>query len=74
VSFNNKAETREAPVPLTGEQVLREFESFEQVKFGKDTRKRKQCEEENRWHNWRKKSIFFQLPYWQSLIAITCTT
>jgi hypothetical protein len=36
VSFNNKVETREAPTPLTGEQVLDEqFQSFEQVKFGK---------------------------------------
>ena len=62
-SFNNKAETREAPVPLSGDQVLRDYESFQQVTFGKDTRKRKQRDEENRWHNWRKKSIFFQLPY-----------
>jgi len=50
-SFNNKAETREAPVPLSGDQVLRDYESFQQVTFGKDTRKRKQRDEENRWHN-----------------------
>ena len=37
VSFNNKFEIREAPVPLTGAQVLEQFESFEQVKFGKTT-------------------------------------
>jgi len=37
VSFNNKVETREAPVALTGAQVLEQFESFEQVKFGKTT-------------------------------------
>ena len=37
--------------------------------FGKDTRKRKQRDEENRWHNWRKKSIFFELPYWESLLV-----
>ena len=42
ISFNNQLETREAPVPLTGEQVLRtseqvlqQYESFEQVTFGK---------------------------------------
>jgi len=28
VSFNNKAETREAPVPLSGEQVKQYYESF----------------------------------------------
>jgi len=41
VSFNNKVETREAPVPLTGAQVLEQFESFEQVKFGKTTASKK---------------------------------
>jgi len=59
VSFNNKVEHREAPVPLSGEQVLQQYESFEQVTFGRTTcKKRKQREEDNRWHNWRKKSIF----------------
>jgi hypothetical protein len=51
-------ETRESLVPLSGEQVLQQYESFEQVKFGKTSKKRKQHEEETRWHNWRKKSIF----------------
>ncbi|KAL6637481.1 hypothetical protein ACP70R_025053 [Stipagrostis hirtigluma subsp. patula] len=68
-SFNNSVETREAPVPLTGEQVLQQYESFEQVTFGKTTRKRKQREEETRWHNWRKKSVFFELPYWETLLV-----
>jgi hypothetical protein len=63
VSFNNKVETREPPVPLTGAQVLQQYEHFEQVTFGLATKKRKQQEEETRWHNWRKKGVFFQLPY-----------
>jgi hypothetical protein len=29
ISFNNKVETREPPVPLTDEQVLQQYESFE---------------------------------------------
>ena len=38
--------------------------------FGKASKKkRKQCEEETRWHNWRKKSIFFELPYWEALLV-----
>ena len=41
VSFNNKVEAKEAPVPLTGAQVLEQFESFEQVKFGKTTTSKK---------------------------------
>jgi hypothetical protein len=51
-------ETREPPVPLTSEQVLQQYESFEQVTFGQMTKKRKQRDEDIRWHNWRKKSIF----------------
>ena len=69
ISFNNKVETRDAPVPLTGAQVLQQYESFEQVTFGKMSNKRKQREEDTRWHNWRKKSIFFELPYWKDLLV-----
>ncbi|XP_040384294.1 uncharacterized protein LOC121056698 [Oryza brachyantha] len=69
VSFNNKVETRDAPMPLTGEEVLKQYESFEQVSFGNTTRKRKRREEERRWHNWWKKSIFFELPYWEKLLV-----
>ena len=54
---------REAPKPLTGEQVREQFQYVEQVSFGKTTKKRKQRDEQNRWHNWRKQSIFFELPY-----------
>jgi hypothetical protein len=50
-------------MPLTGDQVLQQFESFDQPKFGTTSKKRKQREEDNRWHNWRKNNIFFQLPY-----------
>jgi hypothetical protein len=68
VSFNNKVETREAPVPLTGAQILEEFESFEQVRFGKKASRKRKRDEDQRWHNWRKMSIFFELPYWSSLL------
>jgi hypothetical protein len=46
VSSNNKIETRDAPVPLIGDQELQQYESFGQVSFGKMSNKRKQCEEE----------------------------
>jgi hypothetical protein len=35
VSVNNKVETREAPEPLSGAQVLEQYSPFEQVEFGK---------------------------------------
>jgi hypothetical protein len=43
VIFNNMVETREAPVPLTGAQVLQQYESFEQVRFGKTTMTKKEA-------------------------------
>jgi hypothetical protein len=39
------------------------------VKFGKTSKKRKQHEEETRWHNWRKRSIFFEPPYRKTLLV-----
>lgn len=64
--FNNETEKRGAPVPLSSEQVEEQYKSFQQVIFG-PTKKRK-CDDEERWHNWRKKSIFFDLPYWKTLL------
>ena len=58
ISFNNKVKTREAPVPLTGQEVLVRYESFEKVRFGMKTSKKSKHDENKRWHNWRKKSIF----------------
>ena len=55
-------------MPLTGAQVIQQYESFEQPKFGTATKKRKQREEDSRC-NWRKKSIFFELPYWKKLLV-----
>ena len=57
-SFNNEVEIREAPVPLSGQQVLDQYETFDQVTFRKATTKKRKRDEDKRWHNWRKKSIF----------------
>jgi hypothetical protein len=35
VSFNNKVETREAPKPLSGAQVSEQYDTCEQIEFGK---------------------------------------
>ena len=67
--LQQQGRTRETPVPLTGAQVLEQFESFEQVKFGKTTAsKKRKRNEDKKWHNGRKKSNFFELPYWTSLL------
>ncbi|XP_042437052.1 uncharacterized protein LOC122023018 [Zingiber officinale] len=58
-SFNGHTEDRPPPTPLTGVEALRDLSNFKN-EFGK-TRKKKNdatCP-------WKKKSIFFELPYWQ---------
>jgi hypothetical protein len=62
MSFNNKEETREAPVLLSGQVVLDQYATFDQVKFGKDISKKRMRDEDARCHNWRKKSIFLRSP------------
>ena len=65
--FNNKEDNGEAPVALTGEQVLRELDSIQHAPFGRSNKRKRP--ETNCWHNWRKKSVFFQLPYWKHLLV-----
>jgi hypothetical protein len=43
VSFNNKVETREAPEPLSGTQLLEQYSTFEQVEFGKTMLSKKEA-------------------------------
>ena len=57
-SFDNTRETRQAPKPLSGDEVIEQYEKFEQTIFGKITGKRKR-DNEIRWHNWQKKKYFF---------------
>ena len=65
--FDNKTDHREAPVPLTGIQVLEQLESIQHAPFGRSNKRKRS--ETNNWHNWRKKSVFFQLPYWKHLLV-----
>ena len=65
--FNNKTENRDAPVALTGEEVLKELDSIQHEPFGRSNKRKRP--ETKPWHNWRKKSVFFQLPYWKHLLV-----
>lgn len=51
---------------LSGIDLLQQLESVKDFKFGKhpSNKKRKQTSGEL---NWTKKSIFFELPYWETL-------
>jgi len=46
--FNNKLESREAPLPLSGEQVLEQYQSFDQVTFGKTSSKKRKRDKDER--------------------------
>lgn len=58
-SFDGGKETGFAPIPLEGYQILEMLEGFE-VEFGKTSVNPKLP------FNWKKKSIFFELPYWKN--------
>ena len=71
-SFDGNKEHRATPKQLSGEDVLHQLDGMEHITLGKTSknkmsakRKREHVELE---HNWKKKSIFFQLPYWKTLI------
>ncbi|XP_059316109.1 uncharacterized protein LOC132066941 [Lycium ferocissimum] len=63
--FNGEVEKRSAPKALSGDDVLNQLSSLEDVTFGK-TQKKQKYEKSKGIHNWRKKSIFFKLPYWKN--------
>ena len=65
-AFDKTKEKDNAPVPLSGDDVLNHCSEFCQVPFGKTGTKRK-WDDTNSLYGWRKKSIFFELPYWSKL-------
>ncbi|KAL3838963.1 hypothetical protein ACJIZ3_023554 [Penstemon smallii] len=58
-AFNGKEEHRVSPPKLTGSMILNELDNFD-VKLGKLVKNNPKLP-----YNWRKKSIFFELPYWE---------
>ena len=66
--FNGEREHRQPPRTLSGEEVLQQLLRIEQVEFGKapdllQQKKRKRVQNSS---NWKKMSIFFELPYWST--------
>ncbi|XP_071925283.1 uncharacterized protein [Coffea arabica] len=66
--FNGEREHRQPPRTLSGEEVLQQLLRIEQVEFGKapdllQHKKRKRVQNSS---NWKKMSIFFELPYWST--------
>ncbi|KAF7131579.1 hypothetical protein RHSIM_Rhsim09G0057000 [Rhododendron simsii] len=64
--FDGKVDHRERPIDLTGEQILQQMSKGTYKPFGKHpSNKRKRGDPIL---NWTKKSIFFELPYWEKLL------
>jgi hypothetical protein len=66
-SFNKRAERRPPPIPLSGHDVLEELSGCVNV-FGKNEKGKRKRGERYLVHQWKKKSIFFELPYWRHLL------
>lgn len=66
--FNGKEELDPAPKPLTGEQVWKEVEAIN-YEWGKRIGKWK---DDGCTKCYKKRSIFFDLPYWKSLYVRHC--
>nr|XP_009772602.1 PREDICTED: uncharacterized protein LOC104222960 [Nicotiana sylvestris] len=72
VHFNGKIEQREPPIALSGSDILKQMEginnSFEKVpeSNAKGKRTRGKIIAEDGLKQWRKRSTFFDLPYWKS--------
>ncbi|XP_070024025.1 uncharacterized protein [Nicotiana sylvestris] len=64
--FDNTREERPAPQALSGYDVLAQLNTSLQGSMGDNTRNRKRDTE--RPDNWKKKSIFFELPYWRTVL------
>ncbi|XP_020243502.1 uncharacterized protein LOC109821753 [Asparagus officinalis] len=64
--FNGRTEHHMKSLELPVEKVLEQLDQLPNVNFGKHPLKRKRPYESIAL-NWRKKSIFFELPYWKEL-------
>ncbi|XP_020271063.1 uncharacterized protein LOC109846251 [Asparagus officinalis] len=60
VHFDGTTEHRKAPVPLSGKDILAQWNVYGNITFGKVK------EKQERPQGWNKKSVFFELPYWKT--------
>ena len=63
--------TNELPLPpkiLSGENILGQVADLDGLQLTKDPKKKIKISHERRGDNWNKKSIFFDLPYWKTLL------
>ncbi|CAL2228983.1 unnamed protein product [Prunus armeniaca] len=66
--FDNTREIRLAPKRPSGDDVINELSELREITHGKDGKKHTILGF-GKDHNWKKHSIFFQLPYWKTLLV-----
>ncbi|KAG9458215.1 hypothetical protein H6P81_002723 [Aristolochia fimbriata] len=70
-SFNGEVANDQAPHALTGEQIIQQWNGYENVRFGKAPKVGVHALRDGNTllpNGWKKKSIFFDLPYWGTLL------
>ncbi|XP_058006773.1 uncharacterized protein LOC110657485 [Hevea brasiliensis] len=67
-SFNGTRERGLPPKPLSGDDILDQVKNLEGVILTKAPHMKKAISHDGRGDNWNKKCIFFDLPYWRTLL------
>ena len=67
-SFGRKVERGPPPNPLSGHDVLEHLSGYPNVEFGKNSKRKRKNGDRYIVHQWKKRSIFFTLPYWKHLL------
>ena len=70
-AFNGKIEDRQPPNPLTGHEVVSIVEGIPNI-WGKKQKKRKRVNQDSNQIAFNKKSILFELQYWEFLYVRHC--
>ncbi|CAN6547389.1 unnamed protein product [Malus baccata var. baccata] len=65
--FDNTREKTVAPSRPSGDDVIQELDELRKITHGKQNKQ--MIPGFGRRHNWKKHSIFFQLPYWKTLLV-----
>ncbi|XP_057250051.1 uncharacterized protein LOC130591140 [Beta vulgaris subsp. vulgaris] len=68
-SFGGKVQRGPPPVPLMGFDVLEQLNGYSNMEFGKASKGKRKRGERYIVHQWKKRSVFFQLPYWRHLLV-----
>ncbi|XP_060208655.1 uncharacterized protein LOC132636024 isoform X1 [Lycium barbarum] len=66
--FDGTKETRLPPEMLSSDDILDQVADLDGLPLTKDPKKKNKISHESRGDNWNKKSIFFDLPYWKTLL------